>query len=444
MSVTLQEILDSREARVRTQTELLHDYHTPLICFTMNIAGPIKTSPLIERAFREGVRLIDEATRSYEVLEHREEHTNCGPVAFYSLIAEPDILKERMVEIEQNHPIGRLFDIDIIDSEGRKITRSTERGCLICGAPGRACAAGRLHPVSELTSRTYTMMSNYFVDLDAKHIARIAKESLLREVYTAPKPGLVDPLNRGSHIDMDVSDFERSADALEPYFLSCVKTGAEHKSESPESTFPSLKSLGIEAEKSMYSATCGVNTHKGAIFSMGILAGAIGRLMTPDGYMPSTDEILSEAARISCTSIKRDFENIDRSTAGGRAYIECGIRGIRGEVIDGFPSIKNIAIPAYRAALARGKSRNDAGVLTLLHLIANVYDTNLYKRGGEAGMLYARDLARNLLSSPDPSPESICQMDKELTERNLSPGGCADLLAATYFLTELEDQKNSF
>ena len=59
-------------------------------------------------------------------------------------------------------------------------------------------------------------------------------------------------------------------------------------------------------------------------------------------------------------------------------------------------------------------------------------------------MLYARDLARNLLSSPDPSPESICQMNKELTERNLSPGGCADLLAATYFLTELEEQKNSF
>ena len=444
MSVTLQEILDSRESRVRTQMQLLHDYHAPIICFTMNIAGPVKNSPLIERAFREGVRLIDEAIVSYEVLERREEHTNCGPVAFYSLNARTGILKERTVEIEQNHPIGRLFDIDVIDAEVRKTTRAEERGCLICGAPGRACAAGRLHPVSELTSRTHTMMSNYFVDLDAKHIARIAKQSLWREVYTAPKPGLVDPLSRGSHMDMDVSDFERSADALEPYFLNCVKTGAEHKSKPPESTFPNLKSLGIEAEKSMYAATRGVNTHKGAIFSIGILAGAIGRLMTPDGYMPSTDEILSEAARISRTSIKRDFENIDRCTAGGRAYLECGIRGIRGEVIDGFPSIKNIAIPAYRAALARGKSKNDAGVLTLLHLIANVYDTNLYKRGGEAGILYARDYARTLLSSADPSVESIRQMDTELTERNLSPGGCADLLAATYFLTELEDQKNSF
>ena len=71
MPVTLQEILDSREARVRTQTELLREYRAPLICFTMNIAGPLKTSPLIERAFREGVRLIDEAIGSYEVLERR-------------------------------------------------------------------------------------------------------------------------------------------------------------------------------------------------------------------------------------------------------------------------------------------------------------------------------------------------------------------------------------
>ncbi len=443
MSVTLQEILDSREARVRTQTELLREYRAPLICFTMNIAGPTKTSPLIERAFREGIRRIDEAIDSHEVLERREEHTNCGPVAFYSLSADPDILKERMVEIEQTHRIGRLFDIDVIDAEGRKKARSTERGCLICGAPGRACAAGRLHPVSELISRTHTMMSDYFADLDAKHIAQIAKNSLLREVYTAPKPGLVDPLSRGSHTDMDVADFERSAKALEPYFFNCVKTGAAHKSEPPESTFPYLKSLGIEAEKSMYAATRGVNTHKGAIFSIGILAGAIGRLMTPEGYMPHTDEILSEAAKISCACVKRDFESIDKCTAGGRAYIECGIRGIRGEVIDGFPSIKGIAIPAYRAALARGKSKNDAGVLTLLHLIANVYDTNLYKRGGEAGMLYARDRARILLSSADPSLESIRQMDTELTQRNLSPGGCADLLAATYFLTELEDQKSA-
>ena len=442
--ITLDELLNAREERVRTQAAMLREHRVPLICFTMNVAGPVKTSPLIERAFGEGVRLIDGEISPYEVLERREEHTNCGPVSFYSVRADANVLKARMVDIEQKHPIGRLFDIDVIDVDGRKMSRQGERGCMVCGAPGRACAAGRLHPVSELIALTNSMLTDYFTDLDARRIARIAKESLLREVYTSPKPGLVDPVSRGSHTDMDVADFERSAEALEPYFRCCVKAGASGKSESYEKTFLSLRESGLAAEECMYAATRGVNTHKGAIFSMGILLGAIGRLMSPDGYMPSVDEILSEAARLSSASIKRDFESIDGATAGGRAYIECGMRGIRGEVIDGFPSVKKIAIPAYRAALARGKNKNDAGAITLLHLIANVYDTTLYKRGGKAGVLYARDRASELLSSGDPTVEDIRQMDAELIERNLSPGGCADLLAVTYFLTELENEKSIF
>jgi len=444
VNITLDEILAAREERVRTQKKMLMEHHSPLICFTMNIAGPVKTSPIIERAFTEGMRFINSAIEPYEVTERREEHTNCGPVAFYSLCAEANTIKALMIEIEHTHPIGRLFDIDVIDVDGKKIDRPTERCCIVCGAPGRACAAGRLHPVSELTALTNSLLSDYFADLDAKHIARIIKESLLREVYTAPKPGLVDPISRGSHTDMDVSDFEGSAEALEPYFLSCVKTGADLKNEPRENTFLALRKLGIEAEKAMYTATCGVNTHKGAIFSLGILAGAVGRLMKPDGHIPDTENILAEATGISYNAIKHDLESIDPSTAGGRAYLECGMRGIRGEVMDGFPSVKEIAIPVYRSALAKGKNKNDAGVLTLLHLIANVYDTNLYNRGGEDGISYARERARKLLSSDDPAMDMVQKMDAELTERNLSPGGCADLLAITYFLTELEDKKHTF
>ena len=102
---------------------------------------------------------------------------------------------------------------------------------------------------------------------------------------------------------------------------------------------------------------------------------------------------------------------------------------------------REIALPAYKTALAGGKAANDAGVLTLLCLIANVYDTNLYKRGGDEGVRFAREYARALLATGDPSLSQICQMDVALTERNLSPGGCADLLALTYFLTELEGQR---
>lgn len=444
MHITLEELLDAREKRVCTQTELLARHRAPLISFTMNVAGPEKTSPLIERAAREVVRLIDSKIAAYTVHERREEYPKSGPVSFFSVSADAKALKDKMVEIEERHPIGRLLDIDVLDENGKKLSRPTERGCLVCGAPGRACAAGRLHPVSELVSLTNDMLTRYLTDLDAERIADLAKKSLLDEVYTAPKPGLVDPINTGSHTDMNISHFERSAEALEPYFRRCVIIGAQGKDEPRESTFLYLREAGLEAERRMYAATGGVNTHKGAIFSMGILCGAIGRLIRPDGYRPATEAILAEAARLSHSALEGDLRSIDRSTAGGRAYLEYGVRGIRGEVMDGFPSIREIALPAYESALVNGKNKNDAGVITLLHLIANVYDTNLYKRGGDEGVRYARDLARALIESGDTTEDDVRLMDDELTKRNLSPGGCADLLAVTYFLTSLRQvQPNS-
>ncbi len=443
MQVTLNEILEAREARVRTQQELLQKHCAPLVCFTMNIAGPVKTTPVIERAFVEGLRQIEAVLAACEVRERREEHAKCGPVAFWAVNGDAAFLKKKMIKIEETHPVGRLFDIDVLAADGKKASRPRERGCIVCGAPGRACAAGRLHPVSEITAVTARMMRDYFLDLDTKRVAFLAKNSLLQEVHTAPKPGLVDPTSRGSHTDMDVAAFARSAEALEPYFQKCAQTGAIFRDEPSETLFLRLRALGIEAERSMYAVTGGVNTHKGAIFSMGLLTAAIGKLLSPDGCLPSTDKILEEAASIARPAIERDLKNANGSTAGERAFLERGARGIRGEVQDGFPSVKKIAIPAYRKALRKGKSKNDAGVLALLHLIANVYDTNLYKRGGEAGVLYAQERARALLAVGDPAPQALQQMDADLSARNLSPGGCADLLAITYFLTELESQRNA-
>lgn len=441
MYVTLQEILNAREMRVHTQNQMLKEHGVTLICFTMNIAGPKKNSPMIERAFREGLSVIRDAIATYHIAEEREEYTNCGPVFFCSLCANASEIKSAMVEIEQTHPIGRLFDIDVINADGTKINRSTERGCIVCGAPGRACSAGRLHPVAEIVAVMDKMMSDYFIDLDARQVSLIAKESLLQEVYTTPKPGLVDLNNNGSHVDMTVSDFERSALAIEPYFYKCFKLGAEHKNSSPESLFPLLRKEGLVAEKLMYMATNGANTHKGLIFSMGIIVGALGRLMCLDGLIPSIDDILTESANIYRPYVETDLKNIDGLTAGGRAYIELGAKGIRGEVADGFLSISNVAIPSFKKALKDGKNENDAGVIALLNLIAKVYDTNLYKRGGVCGLEYARQKASALIVKGEPTQQEVLEMDNDFRWRNLSPGGSADLLAITYFLLNLEKKR---
>ena len=135
--------------------------------------------------------------------------------------------------------------------------------------------------------------------------------------------------------------------------------------------------------------------------------------------------------------VEKDFENIDGSTSGGRLYLERGEKGIRGEVSDGFPSVKNISLPVYKTELTNGKTKNDAGVITLLHLIANVYDTSIYNRGGDEGVKYAQEYAKKLICT-SPTIKDIEEMDKAFIEKNLSPGGCADLLAATLFLHKLK------
>ena len=312
---------------------------------------------------------------------------------------------------------------------------------MICGAPGRACAAGRVHPVEVIVAKTNEILTNYFTRVDAKRISALAKDSILAEVYTYPKPGLVDPKSRGSHPDMTVSDFERSAEAIAPYLENFILVGAENKSAPTEAVLPLLREIGLEAERAMYAATEGKNTHKGIIFSFGIILGAIGMLIDCDGTLPSYEEIFEKARSISLPHLSRDLEKADGKTAGERAFLEYGARGIRGEAMDGFPAIKEISLPQYEKAIRDGKSKNDAGVVTLLHLIANVYDTCLYKRGGKDGVTYAQSYADSLIKAEKLEYEEIERMDADFTKRNLSPGGCADLLALTYFLSELQKKR---
>ena len=428
MEVSLLDILNAREARVQRQQQLLAAHRAPLLCFTMNIAGPVKTTPLIQRGFEEGLTLLDQQLPQETILFRENQVLPTGCEAVFAIDLPAEEIKDICTELEENHPLGRLFDMDVIGTDGRKLERKSQRGCIVCGAPGRFCAASRAHSVEQLQSVTTQLLRQYFFPLD---IAAIAVQSLMDEVHTSPKPGLVDRRNNGSHRDMDLALFEASAQALQPYFEACVRIGQNTAQMLPEETFPLLRAAGIEAEKTMLQVTGGVNTHKGAIYTLGLLCGGIGRLCCTD-----TDAILAECQAMVGSSIEADFASATGKTAGERLYLQHGIRGIRGEAADGFPAVKNIGLPHFRQALAEGFSQNDAGVLTLLHLIAQVQDTNLYHRGGYDGALWAANAVQQLLSQ-NPSNAMVAQLDDAFIERNLSPGGCADLLAVTYFLYAL-------
>ncbi len=438
-SVTLNQILDARDERAKRQKNTLNRFNYPLISFTMNIAGPIKTSPLIERSFFEGIHLLKEKLPKGSII-HQEIITQpTGCEAIFSVNCDIQTLKAICTHIEESVSIGRLFDMDVINTDGIKLERENPRSCFVCKSPGRFCAATRAHPVKELQAVTNEIMEIYFFLTDKEKVSSLAVKSLLDEVYTTPKPGLVDCRNNGSHTDMDINTFEKSAHALKPYFDECFSIGKNTCALSPDETFLKLRSAGIIAEKTMFEATCGVNTHKGAIYSIGILCAAIGRLWLPQAPFRSICDICSECANMVKKAVIEDFKQIDTTTAGGRLYLKYGLTGIRGEAATGFESVTKISLPCYKSFSNKNFSPNDAGAITLLHLISSVKDTNLYHRGGTEGAEYAMQTARQLLTDcPEPTKKQIESIDDAFIKRNLSPGGCADLLAITYFLYSLE------
>lgn len=427
--VTLAQVLQAREDRVTRQRAMLRVHQCSLISFTMNIAGPVKVTPLIRRGFREGLEALERKLPENAVRQREIAVDITGCRGLYAVDMAPEKLKEICLAIEDGSPLGRLFDMDVLTPAGEKLERSTQRGCIVCGAPGRGCAAGRLHTVDQLQQATNRILWTAFVEADRQRIARLCVQSLELEVQTTPKPGLVDRRNSGSHRDMDLHTFEVSARALEPYFSQCVSIGQEMADQTPEATFFRLRQAGLAAEQIMYRVTDGVNTHKGAIFTLGILCGCIGRLWKPEEPLGEQIQLLTQCARMGQAALRQDFP--DGLGKGGSL-------GARGEAAAGLPSVTNISLPVYRAGRKLGLSVNDSAAAALVHLIAFVEDTNLFRRGGREGAAYAIEAARSLLrENPYPKRGVLEELDDAFIVRNLSPGGCADLLAVTLFLAEL-------
>ena len=444
MEVSLTEMLEAREKRAWQQRELLRRGRT-MICFTMNIAGPIKNSPLIGSGYDLGKRLLlgqlDVAGVAVSDFEEVREKT--GNECILLVDAEPLTVKAITAELEDHAPIGRLFDMDVLRPDGSKVERQElglpGRKCLLCGESAQVCARSRKHSVAELQAKTREILQEAVDEWDSREAARLACQALLYEVAITPKPGLVDRENSGSHRDMDFFTFQASAAALQPYFAQCVRIGRQGGA--PEETLRALRLPGKLAEAEMRRATVGVNTHKGAIFSMGILCGALGRLDRESWGNP--DRILDECAAMAKGIVSEDYRDLTpetAKTAGQKLYLRYGITGVRGQAEAGFPAVREAGLPTLEAALSAGKNINEASCAALLALLVHTADTNMIHRGGFDGMQQATLEVREILDRENfPSRETLESLDKRFIEKNLSPGGSADLLALTLLLFFLKE-----
>lgn len=160
--ITLPQMLSRREMRANNQQSFLTKYHSPLISFTMNIPGPVKTNESIRRAFDIGQILLLEglARLNAEILGYSEIHEDTGDELLLAVRnVQPETLKDMAVSIENFSPLGRLFDIDIINEHGRKLSRQEFRKCIICGRQAQECARSRTHSVSDMQEAVMSLLS---------------------------------------------------------------------------------------------------------------------------------------------------------------------------------------------------------------------------------------------------------------------------------------------
>ena len=276
----------------------------------------------------------------------------------------------------------------------------------------------------------------------AEAIGEKAAKALWLEVFATPKPGLVDRENSGAHRDMDYPLFLASIEALKDYFCRCAELGMNLGREDfgtvSSPYLDALRRAGLEAEKAMFSATGGVNTHKGAVFSLGILCGCLGQsaAMSRIPLKETEQKILQKRCAALAAALLNQTDPED--TNGAAVYRDCGCGGIREEALSGFSNAFQWGFPALKEALAEDMSLNNALVKTLLVLMTKVFDSNVVHRGGIQGLSYIRNRAAEILAQADFRTEegldSVRELDRQCICRNLSPGGSADLLSLSVML----------
>lgn len=399
VNVTLKDILRARDTRADAQRRLLQAHRLPLVSFTMNIAGPVKSSPLIELAFDAGLAALYGTLGQPVTAEIIRPATGCEALLVYDRPAAE--LKAACLALESAAPIGRLYDLDVLDVDGGKLSRPEPRTCLICGGPVTVCSRSRAHGLDAIVGRTHEILA----DFAAGYLAGLAAKALTEEVRLTPKPGLVDERNNGAHSDMDLPLFLRSIDALTPYFRQITArslSGADAAA---------LQAAGLEAEAAMFRTTGGVNTHKGALYSFALLLSALGRSLTEGGDPFHTAAAIADALPPAS------------GTHGSAVRAQCG--GVRQEAISGFPTARQM-----RELLSRS-----GALAALTWSMSRLDDSTLVYRGGPEGLRYVRQAASALLALPENAlAPALEALDDDLIARHLSPGGSADLLSLALFL----------
>ena len=266
----------------------------------------------------------------------------------------------------------------------------------------------------------------------SEQLSELAWQSLIAEAELTPKPGLVDGRGPGSHSDLSLDLMRKSAGAIAPYFTRMALASAEGQMDT--SLRAAVASIGREAEAAMLCATSGSNAHKGAIWVLGLLVCAAS---LSEGSDP---EFVAEAAGYLARLPDRAKPQV--VSHGDVVRERYGTSGARGEAYGNFPHIVKIGLPALKEARNSGRTERDSRLAALLAIMSRLDDTCVLYRGGPEAQRIVHEGAARVIKVGGPGrPKGnaeLIALGQELVGLHISPGGSADLLAATLFLDALE------
>ncbi|MEE4223671.1 triphosphoribosyl-dephospho-CoA synthase [Pseudomonas viridiflava] len=268
----------------------------------------------------------------------------------------------------------------------------------------------------------------------SEHLADLAVDALMDEANLSPKPALVDRRGNGAHTDLHLGLMHASALSLWPTFKLMAEAAAQFQS--PEQPLrEELGRLGREGEAAMLHTTGGVNTHRGAIWALGLLVTAAA--LDVNDCTPAS--ICQRAARLA---LIKDRQVVASNSHGSIVAQRYGAMGAREQAQQGFPAVMNVALPQLQRSRAAGSGEQNARLDALLAIMTTLADTCVLYRAGPEGLQAMQRGAQRVLDAGGSASlagrRELHELDKQLLALNASPGGAADLLAACLFIDGLE------
>lgn len=446
----IQAFLIDREKRVYNQETLMgKNKDKTLVTIRINYPGLEKSNYITD----DIVNIIYSEIMTYhkKYIVYNDKYKNReGLVCHLLFRADFVSIKKLMIDIEEKHILGRCVDIDVYTYKNDKmigISRSDlykkPRKCFICNLDAKICSRAQSHSIDEIKNYFDELYNQYkkkqgLIEDTSYNISQLALKAMISEVSTFPSFGLVSPVSSGSHKDMNYYTFLTSSMTITPYLKEMAKISYTYKS--PQYIFDAIRNIGLECEEKMLESTNNVNTHKGMIFLMGICISATMKAI----YENKSFHDIKEIIKVMAEDILDDFKNLEvkeKLTHGEKLYLEYGFTGIRGQVKDGLSVVFDNIIKEYEYTTLYG---NNLYTQILIHLMSVVEDSTVVYRQDIQTLRKVQSDAKDLLKiggvNTIEGRDRIKKLEIEYIQKNISPGGCADLLAISILLLEIKNK----